>query len=76
MLSEMETSLGYFTGKEIAREQFQSVGDWISEEKSASPERKALLVDENEDILAESLYLSLGHCILPSSPKLNIYVVY
>lgn len=32
-LSGMETSLGYFTGKEIAREQFQSVGDWINEEK-------------------------------------------
>lgn len=32
-LSGMETSLGYFTGKEIAREQFQLVGDWINEEK-------------------------------------------
>lgn len=32
-LSGMETSLGYFTGKEIAKEQFQSVGDWINEEK-------------------------------------------
>ena len=56
MLSEMETSLGYFTGKEIAREQFQSVGDWISEEKVLRQRERLYLLTKTK-IFLQKVYI-------------------
>lgn len=55
-LSGMETSLGYFTGKEIAREQFQSVGDWISEEKVLRQRERLYLLTKTK-IFLQKVYI-------------------